>query len=51
VIHHLRAIGVGIESPEPTAVPDQPLGFIPDIALVAVEYPRDKGFRSHITLL
>jgi hypothetical protein len=51
VIYHLRAVGVGIESPEPTAVPNQPLGFVPDIALVAVEHQRDKRFRSHVTLL
>jgi hypothetical protein len=32
-------------------MPDQSIGFIPDIAVVAVQYFRDKGFRSQFKFL
>ena len=45
------AIRVGVKSAVPALMPDQSIVFIPDIAVVAVQYFRDKGFWSQFKFL
>jgi hypothetical protein len=45
------AVCVGVKGAVPALMPHQPIGFIPDIAVVTVKYFRGKGFRSQFIFL
>ncbi len=51
MVNNPGAVRVGVKGAVPASMPHLPVGFIPDIAVVAVQYFRDKGFRPQFIFL